>query len=233
MQADTIQAISLMLGAAWASGINLYAAIVMLGLMGSSGQVSLPPELEVLTNPMVIGAAGLMYLVEFFADKTPGVDTAWDAIHTFIRIPAGALLAAGASSGIAVDPGLQLAAGLVGGTLSASSHFSKAGTRILINTSPEPVSNWAASITEDIAVIGGLWTALHYPWVFIALLVVFLLLLAWLLPKLWRAISSLFRRIGRWFGNRNQAPPAATPDNKSDDVLRSLYHKAGQDKTDG
>ena len=170
---DTIQVISLTLGAAWASGINLYAAILVLGYFGATGQINLPPELEILKDPLVMGAAGLMYFVEFFADKTPGVDTAWDAIHTFIRIPAGALLAAGAVSGLNVDPSLELAAALVGGTLAAGSHFTKAGTRVLINTSPEPFSNWTASVTEDVLVVAGLWTALNYPWAFVIFLVLF------------------------------------------------------------
>lgn len=139
---ETIDAVALMLGAAWASGINLYAAILMLGWMGGSGHVELPPELHVLSNPAVMLAAGGMYLVEFFADKIPGVDTAWDALHTFIRIPAGALLAAGAAQGLDVGQSGELVALLLGGGVAATSHATKAGTRVLVNTSPEPFSNW-------------------------------------------------------------------------------------------
>ena len=148
---ETIDTIALMLGAAWASGINLYAAILVLGWLGGSGHIDLPPDLQVLSNPLVMLAAGGMYAVEFFADKVPGVDTGWDALHTFIRIPAGAVLAAGSVG--EVGTGAQLAAGLVGGTLATGSHATKAGSRVLINTSPEPVSNWFASVGEDIAVI--------------------------------------------------------------------------------
>ena len=156
---DTIDTLALTLGAGWAAGINLYAAIFMLGYLGATGSVALPPGLEVLSDPLVMTVAGIMYCIEFFADKTPGVDTGWDTLHTFIRIPAGAVLAAGAASGVDVNEAAQLAAALVGGTLATGSHFTKTGSRILINTSPEPVTNWTASVLEDIAVIGGLWTA--------------------------------------------------------------------------
>jgi len=185
-----VNTLSLTMGAAWASGINLYAAILVLGVLGATENIVLPAGLEVLMNPLVIGAAGVMYLVEFFADKVPGVDTGWDTLHTFIRIPAGALLAAGAVGD--VNPAVAIAAGIMGGGLAAASHATKAGTRVLINTSPEPFSNWTASVVEDVAVVGGLWTALHYPWVFIALIVVFILLMIWLLPKLWRGIKKVF-----------------------------------------
>ena len=216
------------LGAAWASGINLYAAVLVLGFLGATGQMVLPEELALLTNPLVIGAAGLMYAVEFFADKTPGVDTGWDVLHTFIRIPAGAALAAGMADGLGIGQGAEFAAMLVGGGLAATSHATKAGTRVMINTSPEPVTNWTASITEDLAVIGGLWTALHYPWAFVAALVLFLLLVAWLLPKLWRAIKRVFQTIGRFLsGKRQQEVDSTTADTTRGDILRSLYHDAG------
>jgi hypothetical protein len=195
---DVVQTIALTMGVAWASGINLYAALFVLGWMGSTGNIDLPPDLLVLQNPLVMGAAGLMYFVEFFADKVPGVDTAWDSIHTFIRIPAGAMLAAGAVGD--TNQAVELTALILGGTLAAGSHMTKAGTRVLINTSPEPVTNWTASVTEDLVVIGGLWTALNHPWVFIILLVVFILLMVWLLPKLWRGIKAVFRFIGEKLG---------------------------------
>ena len=195
---DITQTIALTMGVAWASGINLYAAILMLGYMGTTGNIDLPPDLQVLSDPMVMLAAGFMYCVEFFADKIPGVDTGWDAISTFIRIPAGAVLAAGAVGD--VGTAAQLAAAIAGGTLAAGSHVTKAGTRVLINTSPEPVTNWFASVGEDVVVIAGLWTALYHPTLFIALLVVFILLMIWLLPKLWRGIKSVFGFIGRLLG---------------------------------
>ncbi|PLX85170.1 MAG: DUF4126 domain-containing protein [Desulfuromonas sp.] len=198
--------LALTMGVAWASGINLYAAILMLGLLGATGNIALPPDLLILTQPIVIFAAGAMYLVEFAADKVPGVDTGWDGIQTFIRIPMGALLAAGAVG--EVTPALSLAAALFGGGLAAATHATKAGTRIMINTSPEPVTNWVASLGEDVAVIGGLFLALNYPWVFLALLAGFIVLVAWLLPKIWRGVRSFFAFLGRIF--RGPAPPPAS-----------------------
>lgn len=192
--------IALTMGVAWASGINLYAAILMLGLLGSTGNITLPPDLLILTNPMVIFASGAMYLVEFVADKIPGVDTGWDALHTFIRIPAGALLAANAVGN--VNPAVALAAGILGGGLSAGSHTFKAGIRGLINTSPEPFTNWTASVLEDLTVVAGLWMALHYPWLFIGLLVMFILLMIWLLPKIWRGIKKAFIFLRRLPGTK-------------------------------
>ena len=194
------ETIALSMGAAWASGINLYATILMLGIMQATGNIVLPQELQILQNPLVLASAGLMYVVEFFADKVPGVDNMWDTLHTFIRIPAGALLAAGAMSD--VSPAAEFAGLLLGGSLSASTHLTKSGSRVLINTSPEPVSNWFASLGEDIAVLAGLLTALKHPWVFLVLLVIFLVLLVWLLPRLWRAIKFVFTRLGGWLSGR-------------------------------
>jgi hypothetical protein len=208
---EIINSIALSMGAAWASGINLYATLFMLGYLGSTGNIDLPPDLMVLTDPTVMAVAGLMYCVEFFADKTPGVDTGWDTIHTFIRIPAGAMLAMGAVGD--VSQAAELSALLLGGALSAQSHFLKTGSRVLINTSPEPVSNWAASITEDIAVIAGLWTALHYPVLFLVLLVLFTLFAIWLFPRLWRGIKRVGRAIARFFGRKdNDETTDAGPD---------------------
>ncbi len=230
MPIDTIQTISMTLGAAWASGINLYAAVLTLGFLAASGQMTLPPDLAFLSNPLVMFAAGLMYTVEFFADKTPGVDTGWDVLHTFIRIPAGAALAAGMAQGLDIGQSAEFAAMLVGGGLAATSHATKAGTRVMINTSPEPMSNWTASISEDIAVIGGLWAALHYPWLFVAGLVVFLLLVAWLLPKLWRALKRLTQTARRFFSGRRGNSDPSNPASKGagDDILRALHHQASE-----
>jgi hypothetical protein len=183
------------MGVAWASGINLYAAILVLGLLGATGNMVLPPDLQILANSVVIAAAGLMFIVEFVADKIPGVDTGWDTLHTFIRIPAGALLAAGAVGD--VNPAVVVAAAIVGGGLAAGTHATKSGSRVIINTSPEPVSNWVASLVEDVAVIAGLWTALHHPWVFIVLLIAFIILMIWLLPRLWRGVRKVFAFLGR------------------------------------
>ncbi len=200
---QVIATISLTMGVAWASGINLYATIGMLGIMGATGNIILPEQLLVLQDPLVIGAALLMYVVEFFADKTPGVDTGWDTLHSFIRIPAGVMLAAGAIGD--VTPALVVAAGVLGGTVSATSHMVKAGSRVLINTSPEPFSNWTASVTEDVAVIAGLFAALHYPLLFLVLLLLFLVLSAWLIPKLWKGIKIVFSKIAAFFSQRK--PP--------------------------
>ncbi len=202
---DISQTIALSLGVAWASGINLYAAVLTLGVLGATGNMTLPPDLQVLTHPAVIGAAALMYCVEFFADKVPGVDTAWDAIHTFIRLPAGAILAAQAVGDVSAP--MQVAAGLLGGTVAATSHATKAGGRVVINASPEPVSNWIASLTEDVAVIAGVWTAVQHPWVFLVALLLFVLLVAWLLPKIWRGIRKVAAKIASWLGRR-PAPDA-------------------------
>jgi hypothetical protein len=206
---EPIQIIALMLGASWASGINLYATVLMLGLLGQTGHVDLPPGLELLTDPMVLIAAGGMYAVEFVTDKIPGVDTGWDALQTFVRIPAGALMAAGAAQGLDIGPAAEFAALLLGGGLATASHAAKAGSRVAINTSPEPFSNFGASVAEDVSVVAGLWTALNHPWLFIVLLLVFLLLALWLLPKLWRMIRRAGVGMRRWFGQPGDDPPPA------------------------
>lgn len=190
-----IATLALTMGSSWASGINLYAALLILGLGGATGNIALPNELAVLENPFVIGAAAVMYLIQFFADKIPGVDSIWDAAHTFVRIPAGAMLAAGAVGD--VSPALEIAAGILGGGTAATSHATKTGTRLMINTSPEPVTNWTASISEDLMVIAGLWTALNHPILFIILFIGFIGLAIWLLPKLWTLIRGLLMKIDR------------------------------------
>jgi len=227
--------IALTMGASWASGINLYAALLVLGMGGMTGGIDLPPDLALLANPLVVGAAGVMYLVEFVVDKVPGIDSAWDGLSTFIRIPAGALLAAGAVGD--VSPVMEVATGIMGGGMAATSHFTKAGTRALINTSPEPVTNWGASITEDLAVFGGLWVALNNPALFLVLLVVFIGLVIWLLPKIWRLLMAIFRKIGSWLGLVDKptlepalaSGPTATANSTIADQISSLQqlHDAG------
>jgi hypothetical protein len=202
---DVVNTISLTMGAAWASGINLYATLFVLGYLNLTGNINLPPDLQVLSNPLILGAAALMYCAEFFADKIPGVDSAWDTLHTFIRIPAGAILASQAVGD--VNPAVGLGAVIVGGSLAATTHALKAGSRVLINTSPEPFTNWGASLSEDIMVIGGLWTALHYPWVFLLALMLFIVLMIWVLPKLWGAILRVFSAIGRLLTGKSSASP--------------------------
>lgn len=197
------------LGVSWASGINLYAAILALGLAGSMGYAELPEQLAIIESPWVIVAAAVMYCVEFCADKIPGVDTGWDAIHTFIRLPAGALLA----SGMVSDMGMaaELAAAIVGGSVAAGTHATKAGSRALINTSPEPFSNWTASVTEDVAVFAGVWAMLNHPWWFLLCLLLFILLMIWLLPKIWRGIRMIWRKI-RGKSDEPDIEPEPQPD---------------------
>jgi len=194
---DTVSIIALSMGAAWASGINLYATIFMLGYLGSTGNIDLPPDLMVVTDPLVMTSAGLMYCVEFFADKTPGIDTAWDTLHTFIRIPLGAVLAMGAVGDM--TPAVELAAFIVGGSLTAATHATKTGSRIVINSSPEPVTNWTASVGEDLLVITGIWAALNHPVAFLIALVIFIALMIWLLPKIWRGVKHIFNSIRNFF----------------------------------
>ena len=192
-QFDTWQLVALAAALGWASGIRLYAVLFIVGGLGYLHVVELPGGLATLAHPWVLAASGFMFCVEFFVDKVPGVDTLWDTVHTFIRIPAGAALAAsvfGDSSAAAA-----LAAAIVGGSLAAGSHLAKAGGRAVINTSPEPFSNWAASFGEDLAVGTVLWLAFTHP---IAALVVLAALVAftiWLVPKVWRFIRALLRKL--------------------------------------
>jgi len=203
---DTLQLVALAGALGWASGIRLYAVLFVVGGLGVLGWVELPHGLRLLTHPWVLSASGFMCFVEFFADKIPGVDSLWDAVHTFIRIPAGAALAAGVFGG---EPGAQvLAAAIVGGSLAAGSHLAKTGGRALINTSPEPFSNWAASFGEELAVGTLLWLAFAYPVAALAVLAVLVLLMIWLIPKVWRLLKSVFGRIAGAFrdapaGNRD------------------------------
>jgi Domain of unknown function (DUF4126) len=174
---------------AWGSGLRAYAVIFAVGLAGAAGWFELPEHLRLLQHPLVLGASGLMTAVEFFADKLPWVDSVWDAVHSFIRIPAGAALAAAVfgDSGAAV----ALAAAILGGTLAAGVHLAKAGSRAAINTSPEPFSNWSASLAEDAIVPVGLWLAVVHPLLFFVLLALFLIGAALLLRVIWRGLRRL------------------------------------------
>ena len=193
MSGETIAAIAVALGASWASGLNTYAAVLILGAAQAFGLVTLPHDLQVLGSPWVLGVAALLFVLNFFADKIPYVDSLNDALHTFVRIPAGALLAYGAADQI--GPEAAVIAALLGGTLAAGTHIAKTGTRALINTSPEPFSNIAASLAEDVSVIGGLMLAITHPITFLCLLALFVLLLVWLLPKLIRLAMVPLRRL--------------------------------------
>lgn len=198
----TIQQISTALGVSWASGINLYATLLVMGFMHNTEAITLPEGIAYVAHPMVMIAAGVMFCLEFFADKTPGLDTAWDGLHTFIRIPAAVVMAYGAADGM--GPVVELSSALFGGTLAATSHATKAGTRVLINTSPEPVSNWVASFTEDLVVIGGVWTALTHPYIFLCFLGLFILLAIWLLPRIWRGIKRIFNFLFKFFKKKDK-----------------------------
>ncbi len=212
---DALSIITLAMGAAWASGINLYATVLLVGLLGTFGLVPLPDGLSVLTSPIVLTVAGVAYVVEFFADKIPGLDSFWDAVHTFIRIPAGAAMAAGATSGLGEDYMVALAL-LGGAAVAAGSHATKAGSRAIINTSPEPVTNWAASFFEDVLVVGGLLLAIFKPALFLIFALVFFLAALWLLPKIWRGLRALYRRF------TGKAGPEAIDDRSRGFELSSL-----------
>ena len=202
---DTWQLIALAAALGWASGIRLYAVLFIVGALGYLDWFELPEHLRVLAHPLVLAASGFMLFVEFFADKIPGVDTLWDLAHTLVRIPAGAALAAGVFGDS--PPAWTFAAAIVGGTLAASSHFTKAGARMAINTSPEPFSNWAASFGEDLLVGVLIYLALAHPIAFLVILVLLLALSAWLLPKLWRFLSAFLEKIRRWFGYASSPRP--------------------------
>jgi hypothetical protein len=188
-----VQTVALAAGLAWASGLRLYLVLFLAGLLAHFGYLQLPENLVLLKHPLVMAASGTMLLAEFVADKVPGFDSLWDTLQTFVRIPAGGALAA-LSLGVA-DPAAMLAAGLVGGTITAGTALTKAGGRLAINTSPEPFTNWAASFGEDAMVLGGFWLMLQHPAVFLGALALFLLLLVWLLPKLWRFLRAMIGRI--------------------------------------
>lgn len=190
---ETLSAAAMAAGLSWASGIRLYMALFIAGSFGRMGWLELPPALQVLQSPWVLGVSGILLIVEFLADKVPGFDSAWDAFQTFIRVPAGAVLGVAAMG--QMDPAWTTIAALLGGTVAASAHFTKAGSRALINTSPEPFSNWAASFSEEALVLGGLWAAFYHPWLWFAFLFLFLLLAAWLVPKLWRGLRWLFKKL--------------------------------------
>lgn len=164
----------------------------VVGLAGRLGWVLLPEGLRVLEHPWVLGIAGLMLLVEFFADKVPIIDSIWDGIHTFIRIPAGAALAAMVFGGQGLE--WQVALALLGGTLAAGTHFTKASGRAIVNTSPEPFSNIGVSLGEDAIVLTGLWLIFAHPVVMLGCLVAFVVLIAWLLPKCWRGAARILGR---------------------------------------
>lgn len=192
---DAISSFALAGGLSWASGLRLYVTVFAVGMLAKFGYIHLPPTLDILSNPVVIGVTGILSMVEFLADKIPYVDSAWDSIQTFIRIPAGALLAMGAIN--TSDPLIATLAALLGGSLTGMTHATKAGSRAFINTSPEPVTNIAASFGEEGLLLGGGWLALTQPMIFLGVLIAFILVMIWLIPKLWRGIKIMLKNIGK------------------------------------
>ncbi len=198
-----IQTLGLGLGAAWTSGIRLYATVAVLGLLAHYKLAHLPGSLRVLDNWLIIGVALFLVVMEFAADKIPYVDSVWDAVHTFIRVPAGAIIAAAAVADF--HPTVQVLALLLGGGLALSSHGTKATLRAGVNVSPEPVTNWTLSFGEDIFAVGAAALAVLHPLVILAVIVVFLCLLVWFLPKVIRRIRRMLQAVRAFFSGRSPA----------------------------
>lgn len=202
--------LTLALGSAWTSGINLYATVTVLGLLQKFALTKLPGGLDVLDNWWIIGVAGGLYLIEFVADKVPYVDSIWDVVHTFIRVPAGAAVAFAATS--QMDPAVYVIATLIGGGLAFSSHGAKAAMRAGANLSPEPVSNWTLSLAEDGVAFVGTFLAVFAPIAIAVVLLVFVLFFVWFAPKVFRAVRRLARATRAFFrgkGFSESVPPSA------------------------
>jgi len=202
MTADWLTTIGTAAGSAWLSGINLYATVVTLGILQKFHLVKLPGGLDMLGDWRLIGLAATMYVIEFVADKIPAVDSAWDAIHTFIRVPAGAILAATAFADF--DPAVKMAAMILGGGIALSSHGTKAATRLAANASPEPVSNVALSLTEDVVAFGSTILMVFFPVAMLIIVIIFLIVAIWLLPKIARALRRLIARVRGLFRSNSQ-----------------------------
>ena len=201
---DMPQLLALAAALGWASGFRLYAAVFITGMAGWLGWLSLPAGLAVLQHPALLVGSGFMLFVEFFADKIPGVDSLWDIVHSVIRVPAGAALAAGV---FGADSGtMGIVAALLGGSLAATSYATKVSTRAALNTSPEPFSNIAVSLFEDGLVIGVMWLATQHPLIFGVTLVVVLVISICLLVVLMRFLKGLVRRVRGWFGSEQATP---------------------------
>lgn len=192
--------LGLALGSAWTSGINLYATVTVLGLLQKFGATKLPGGLDVLDNWWIIGIAGGLYVVEFFADKIPYVDSVWDVVHTFIRVPAGAVVAYAATDQL--DPSIYIPAALIGGGLAFGSHGTKAALRVGANLSPEPVSNWALSIVEDVIAFVGAFLAVFAPLIIMSILAIFVIAFIWFFPKIIRALRRMMRAVAAFFSGK-------------------------------
>ena len=186
--------LSLALGSAWTSGINLYATVAVLGLLEKFGATKLPGGLDALDNWWIIGVAAGLYLIEFFADKIPYVDSVWDVVHTFIRVPAGAVVAYAATNQL--EPSVYITAALIGGGLALSSHGTKTALRVGANLSPEPISNWVLSLGEDGIAFAGIFLAVFAPLVIATVLIIFALLFIWFFPKVLRSLRRMFKAVG-------------------------------------
>ena len=193
--------LTLALGSAWTSGINLYATVTVLGLLQKFALTKLPGGLEILDNWWIIGVAAFLYLVEFFADKIPYVDSVWDVVHTFIRVPAGAVMAYAATN--QMDASVYTIATLLGGGFALSSHGTKAAIRVGANVSPEPVSNWILSIVEDIVAFAGAILAVFAPIIIAIILIVFAVFFIWFAPKVFRALRRIFRAVRAFFAGES------------------------------
>lgn len=202
---DMAQLLALAAALGWASGIRLYAVVFITGMAGWMGWMPLPSGLSMLQHPAVLAGSGFMLFVEFFADKIPGLDSLWDLVHSVIRVPAGAALAAGVFGADSATMGM--AAGLLGGTLAATSYATKATTRAALNTSPEPFSNIAVSLLEDGLVMGMMWLATNYPLAFGVALFIVVVLSIWLLIVLLKFLKSLIQRIKGWMGGEGVSQP--------------------------
>jgi len=189
----------------WASGFRLYAALFIAGVLDRFHVVALPSDLALLSHTPVLVVTGALLVVEFLVDKVPAVDSMWDSVQTFVRVPLGALLAWGGFA--QAGPETQAIAAILGGAVAAGTHVAKAGTRALVNTSPEPFSNWGLSFSEDGVLLLGMWLALKHPLVFVLLLALFVVLLLWLIPKLWRGVQALRRGFARLL-SRGATPPS-------------------------
>ncbi|MBX3605545.1 MAG: DUF4126 domain-containing protein [Piscinibacter sp.] len=198
---DTAQLLAIAAALGWASGLRLYLVVFLTGLAGTLGWVELPNGLKLLQQPVMLGASGFMLAVEFLADKIPGVDTVWDLLHTLVRIPAGAALAAAVFGGDHAT--WATAAALLGGTLAATSHVAKATTRAAANTSPEPFSNLGLSLLGDAGVPVALWLSWEHPVVFFAVLLVAVLLMVTLIVVLGKFLRALLRRVSTWLSPRS------------------------------
>jgi hypothetical protein len=204
----SLSILGLAFGAAWSAGINVYATVAALGLLQHYKVAQLPGGLEVLDNWVIIGVALFMYAVEFIADKIPLIDTLWDAVHTFIRVPAGAVVSGMATADL--SPTVQVVALLLGGGLALSTHGTKATARAAVNTSPEPFSNWALSLLEDAISIGAVVLSVLNPAVILIVILVFLLLIAWILPKIIRRLRRMVAAVRDFLRGRSLAETSRT-----------------------